>query len=79
MIENFGRGFRFLSDDAAVALIRHTIQLNGKRIFFGDDIFAANRARTTRLLERLLVKASGCRDGSHRCGLKRRKTANYYV
>ncbi len=54
VIENFGRGFRFLSDDAAVALICHTIQLNGKRIFFGDDIFAANRARTTRLLERLL-------------------------
>jgi radical SAM superfamily enzyme YgiQ (UPF0313 family) len=54
VIENFGRGFRFLSDDAAVALIRHTIQLNGKPIFFGDDIFAANRARTTRLLERLL-------------------------
>ena len=54
VIENFGRGFRFLSDDAAVALIRHTIQLNGKRIFFGDDIFAANRARTTRVLERLL-------------------------
>ena len=54
VIENFGRGFRFLDDDAAVALIRHTIQLNGKPIFFGDDIFAANRARTTRLLERLL-------------------------
>lgn len=54
VIENFGRGFRFLSDDAAVALIRHTIQLNGKPIFFGDDIFAANRERTTRLLERLL-------------------------
>jgi radical SAM superfamily enzyme YgiQ (UPF0313 family) len=56
VIENFGRGFRFLSDDAAVALIRHIIQLNGKRIFFGDDIFAANRARTTRLLERLLAE-----------------------
>ena len=56
VIENFGRGFRFLSDDAAVALIRHTIQLNGKKIFFGDDIFAANRARTTRLLERLLAE-----------------------
>ena len=56
VIENFGREFRFLSDDAAVALIRHTIQLNGKRIFFGDDIFAANRARTTRLLERLLAE-----------------------
>jgi radical SAM superfamily enzyme YgiQ (UPF0313 family) len=54
VIENFGRGFRFLNDDAAVALIRHTIQLNGKPIFFGDDIFAANRARTRRLLERLL-------------------------
>ena len=56
MIENFGRGFRFLSDDAALALVRHTIQLNGKPIFFGDDIFAANRARTTRLLERLLAE-----------------------
>jgi len=56
VIENFGRGFRYLSDDAAVALVRHTIRLNGKPIFFGDDIFAANRARTTRLLERLLAE-----------------------
>jgi radical SAM superfamily enzyme YgiQ (UPF0313 family) len=56
VIENFGRGFRFLSDDAALALVRHTIQLNGKPIFFGDDIFAANRDRTTRLLERLLAE-----------------------
>jgi radical SAM superfamily enzyme YgiQ (UPF0313 family) len=54
VIENFGRGFRFLSDDATVALIRHTIETNEKPIFFADDIFAANRARTTRLLERLL-------------------------
>ena len=54
VIENFGRGFRYLGDDAAVALILHTLQLNGKPIFFGDDIFAANRARTTRVLERLL-------------------------
>ena len=54
VIQNFGRGFRFLSDDAAVELIRHTIHGNGKRIFFGDDIFAADRARTVRLLERLL-------------------------
>lgn len=54
VIENFGRGFRFLNDDAAVALIRHTIAMNGKPIFFGDDIFAANRARTKRVLERLL-------------------------
>jgi len=54
VIENFGRGFRFLNDHAAVALIRHTIAMNGKPIFFGDDIFAANRARTKRVLERLL-------------------------
>jgi radical SAM superfamily enzyme YgiQ (UPF0313 family) len=54
VIENFGRGFRFLNDDAAVALVRHTIRMNGRPIFFGDDIFAANRARTARLLERLL-------------------------
>ena len=57
VIENFGRGFCFLSDDATVGLIRHTIQLNGKKIFFGDDIFAADRARATRLLERLLAEA----------------------
>ena len=54
VIENFGRGFRYLSEDAAVALIRYTVAMNRKDIFFGDDIFAANRARTTRLLERLL-------------------------
>jgi radical SAM superfamily enzyme YgiQ (UPF0313 family) len=54
VIENFGRGFRFLDDDATVALIRHTIAMNGKPIFFGDDIFAADRTRTKRLLERLL-------------------------
>ena len=54
VIENFGRGFRFLSDDAAVALIRHTIQMNRKDVFFGDDIFAANRQRTKRILARLL-------------------------
>ena len=54
VIENFGRGFRFLDDDATVALIRHTIAMNGKPIFFGDDIFAADRTRTRRLLERLL-------------------------
>jgi radical SAM superfamily enzyme YgiQ (UPF0313 family) len=54
VIENFGRGFRYLDEDAAVALIRHTLAMNRKGIFFGDDIFAANRARTTGLLERLL-------------------------
>jgi len=56
VIENFGRGFRFLDDDATVALIRHTIALNGKPIFFGDDIFAADGKRTKRLLERLLAE-----------------------
>jgi len=54
VIENFGRGFRYLDEDATVALIRHTLAMNRKGIFFGDDIFAANRARTTGLLERLL-------------------------
>lgn len=56
VIQNFGRGFRFLNDDATVALIRHTIALNGKPIFFGDDIFAADRQRTKRVLERLLAE-----------------------
>lgn len=54
VIENFGKQFRFMDDDATVALIRHAISYSRKPIFFGDDIFTANRARVKRVFTRLL-------------------------
>ncbi|MCS6816843.1 MAG: B12-binding domain-containing radical SAM protein [Blastocatellia bacterium] len=54
VIDNFGRQFRFLDDEAAIALIRYTLGVKRCPIFFGDDIFNANRARVKRLLDRLL-------------------------
>lgn len=54
VIVNFGKQFRFLDDDTTVALIRHAISYSRKPIFFGDDIFTANRARIKRVLSRLL-------------------------
>lgn len=54
VIVNFGKQFRFLDDDTTVALIRHAVSQSRKPIFFGDDIFTANRARIKRVLTRLL-------------------------
>jgi len=54
VIVNFGKQFRFLDDDTTVALIRHALSHSRKPIFFGDDIFTANRARIKRVLTRLL-------------------------
>jgi len=54
VIENFGRQFRFLDDETTLALIRYTLGVKRCPIFFGDDIFNANRARVKRLLDRLL-------------------------
>jgi len=54
VIENFGKQFRFLDDDATIALLQDTLRMTRKTLFFGDDIFAANRARTKRILERVL-------------------------
>lgn len=54
VIENFGKQFRFLDDEATIGLLRDTLRMTRKPIFFGDDIFAANRARTKRILERVL-------------------------
>ncbi len=54
VIDNFGRQFRFLDDEATIALIRYTLGVKRCPIFFGDDIFNANRARVKRLLDRLL-------------------------
>ncbi len=54
VIDNFGRQFRFLDDDTTIALIQYTLGVKRCPIFFGDDIFNANRARVKRILERLL-------------------------
>jgi radical SAM superfamily enzyme YgiQ (UPF0313 family) len=54
VIDNFGRQFRFVDDDTAVALIKYTIGVRSRPIFFGDDIFNANRARVKRMLTRIL-------------------------
>lgn len=55
VIENFGKQFRFMDDDSTIELIRHTLRYGPRKpIFFGDDIFTANRARVKRILSRLL-------------------------
>src|SRR5262245_46085557 len=54
VIDNFGRQFRFLDDDTTVELIKYTIGVKHRPIFFGDDIFNANRGRIKRILTRLL-------------------------
>jgi len=54
VIDNFGRQFRFIDDDAAIALIKYTIGVKRRPIFFGDDIFNANRGRVKRILSRIL-------------------------
>jgi radical SAM superfamily enzyme YgiQ (UPF0313 family) len=54
VIDNFGRQFRFIDDDAAIALIKYTIGVKPRPIFFGDDIFNANRGRVKRILSRIL-------------------------
>jgi radical SAM superfamily enzyme YgiQ (UPF0313 family) len=54
VIDNFGRQFRFIDDDAAIELIKYTIGVKRRPIFFGDDIFNANRGRVKRILSRIL-------------------------
>ncbi|HWC77768.1 MAG TPA: radical SAM protein [Blastocatellia bacterium] len=54
VIDNFGRQFRFIDDDTAVELIKYTIGVKRRPIFFGDDIFNANRGRVKRILSRIL-------------------------
>jgi len=56
VIDNFGRQFRFLDDDTTIALIRYTLSVKRCPIFFGDDIFNANRARVKRILDRVLTE-----------------------
>lgn len=54
VIDNFGRQFRFTDDDYTIELIKHTINIRRRPIFFGDDIFNANRGRVKRILTRIL-------------------------
>ncbi|MGH9759280.1 MAG: B12-binding domain-containing radical SAM protein, partial [Blastocatellia bacterium] len=54
VIDNFGRQFRFTDDDYTVELIKHTIGIKHRPIFFGDDIFNANRGRVKRILSKIL-------------------------
>jgi len=54
VIENFGRGYRCLSEDRTMELLRHHLAQSRAPIFFADDNFTANRAHTKSLLERCL-------------------------
>jgi radical SAM superfamily enzyme YgiQ (UPF0313 family) len=54
VIDNFGRQFRFTDDDYTIELINYTIGVKRRPIFFGDDIFNANRGRVKRILTRIL-------------------------
>jgi radical SAM superfamily enzyme YgiQ (UPF0313 family) len=54
VIVNFGGQFRFMDDDSAIELIKYVTRLKQTLIFFGDDIFTANKKRTGRILERIL-------------------------
>lgn len=54
VIVNFGGQFRFMDDDRVIELIKYVTGLKPTPLFFGDDIFTANKKRTQRLLERIL-------------------------
>lgn len=54
VIVNFGGQFRFMDDDSTIELIKYVTRLKRIPIFFGDDIFTANKRRTKRILERIL-------------------------
>jgi radical SAM superfamily enzyme YgiQ (UPF0313 family) len=54
VIVNFGGQFRFMDDDSTIELVKYITRLKRTMIFFGDDIFTANKKRTGRILERLL-------------------------
>jgi radical SAM superfamily enzyme YgiQ (UPF0313 family) len=57
VIVNFGGQFRFIDDDRVIELIKYVTRLKPTPLFFGDDIFTANKKRTQRLLERILREA----------------------
>ena len=58
VVSQFGSKYRVMSIDKTIAYIKHVIEEKkgtGKySIFFGDDHFAANTARTRKLLQRII-------------------------
>jgi radical SAM superfamily enzyme YgiQ (UPF0313 family) len=54
VIQNFGRGYRYLSEDRTMELFRHHVAQTRASIFFADDNFTANRPRLKSLLGRCL-------------------------
>ncbi|MBI3949465.1 MAG: radical SAM protein [Acidobacteria bacterium] len=65
VIVNFGAQFRFMDDDSTIELIKYITQLKRTPIFFGDDIFTANRKRTQRILERILSEGIPMPNWAH--------------
>lgn len=56
VITQFGSRYRFLDVERTVELIEHTLRQTRKPIFFGDDNFCGQLARTKAILERILSK-----------------------
>ncbi len=54
VIQSFGRGYRCLSEDRTMELLRHHLAQSRAPIFFADDNFTANRTHTKSLLDRCL-------------------------
>lgn len=90
VIVNFGGQFRFMDDDSTIDLIRYILGLKPIPIFFGDDIFTANKKRTQRLLERILSEGIRMPPWAHQdrvesardlelLKLKKRANCNYVM
>ncbi len=54
VIQSFGRGYRYVSEDRTMEFLRHHLAQSRAPIFFADDNFTANRGHTKSLLERCL-------------------------
>ncbi len=54
VIQNFGRQYRFLSEERIMELIRHQLAQTRTSIFFSDDNFTSNKRRVKSLLDRIL-------------------------
>ncbi|MEW6439587.1 MAG: radical SAM protein [bacterium] len=56
VITHFGARYRAMDAERTVELIEHTVRQTRKPIFFGDDNFHANPARTRQILEKVLSR-----------------------
>ncbi len=56
VIQNFGRGYRHLSEDRTMELFRHNLAQTRAPIFFADDNFTASSRRVKSILTRCLVE-----------------------